>query len=263
MTKLYGRGHEKTLKAINNMGRVFLRYMDFKTAAEHHREAWEGLKKLLGESHFETLICQEDYAMTLMRLGKHHYPKCHEMMTFVRDQRKKLLGKEQPYTLLAICNLGRVKSAMGQHNEAAKIMKEAIPIAERNLGVEHFGVLSGKMHYAQVLVHLGRFTEAEVMFTRIVDKGHYRKSTDEDGEHPDRLIALWYLIGCLQKQNKFQKALETCEELKVSLREIGGQGKGTQHPFASMLQEQISILKGKLKKTADDTGSITHIPGEL
>jgi tetratricopeptide (TPR) repeat protein len=262
MTRLYGRTHEKTLKAMNNMGRIFLRYMNFETAAEHHREAWQGLKKLLGESHFETLICQEDYAMALMRLGKHHYSECHEMVMFIRDQRKKSLGKEQPYTLLAICNLGRIKSAMGQHSEAAKIMKEAIPIAERNLGKEHFGVLSGKMHYAQVLVHLGRLDEAEDIFTRVVYKGQYHKLTDEDGEHPDRLIALWYLIGCLQKQGKFQKALETCEQLKVSLREIGGQGKGTQHPFASMLQEQTLILKGKLMGT-DDIGSVAHIPGEL
>jgi tetratricopeptide (TPR) repeat protein len=263
MTKVYGRENENTLKALNNLGRIFLRYMDFKTASEHHREAWEGLKKGLGESHFETLICQEDYAMALMRLGESHYQECHEMMEFVRDQRKKSLGEEQPYTLLAICNLGRVTSAMGQHSKAAQMMEEAIPIAERNLGVDHFGVLSGKMHYAQVLVHLRRFDEAEAIFTRVVAKGQYRKSTDEDGEHPDRIIALWYLTGCLQKQSKFQKALDICEELMLSLKEIGGQGKGTQHPFAALLQEQISTLQSKLKGTADDTGSTTYIPGEL
>jgi tetratricopeptide (TPR) repeat protein len=237
--------------------------MDFETAAEHHREAWEGLKKILGESHFETLICQEDYAMAMMRLCEHHYPKCHEMMLFVRDQRKKLLGKEQPYTLLALCNLGRVKSATGNHREAAKVMEEALPIAERNLGVEHFGVLLGRMQYAQVLMHLGHTDKAEALFTGVVDKGQYRKYTDEDGDHPDRIIALWYLVGCLQKQKKFQMALDTCEELKVSLKEIGGQGKGTQHPFMLMLQDQISTLEAMLEGSTDETESITRVPGEL
>jgi hypothetical protein len=71
--------------------------------------------------------------------------------------------------------------------------------------------LAGKTHYAQVLVHLKRFKEAEEILHAVADKPQYRKATDQDGEHPDRIIALWYLIGCLERQGKFAEALETCE----------------------------------------------------
>lgn len=111
------------------------------------------------------------------------------MMIFVLEQRRRTLGKEQPFTPLAVCNLGCTKLVMGQHGEAAKMMSAAVAVAERNLGEDHFGVLAGKTHYAQVLVRLGRLDEAERILYAVADKPQYRKATDEDGEHPDRIIA--------------------------------------------------------------------------
>ncbi|KAL2024434.1 hypothetical protein VTK56DRAFT_8245 [Thermocarpiscus australiensis] len=264
MKRVYGPDHEITLKAISNLARVHLRYMEFEQAAELHEQAWKGMKKRLGESHVDTLVCLEDLAMSRMRLGDRHLAQCHEMMTFVLDHRRTTLGKEQPYTLLAICNLGRVKSAMGQHGEAARIMSDAVAIAERNLGEDHFGVLAGKTHYAQVLVHLGRFKEAEEILYAVADKPQYRKAADEDGEHPDRIIALWYLVGCLERQGKFAEALEICQGLVTSLQEIGGNGLGAKHKFATMLQDEITKLKGKMQQGKAEPGDGRFdVPGEL
>ena len=247
MSKVYGKDHENTLKAICNMARVHYRYLEYEKASELHQMAWEGMKKRLGETHFDTLVCLEELATSQMRLGEQYLPKCYEMMKFVLDRRKETLGKEQPYTLLAICNLGRVKSAMGQHAEAARIMKDAVVIAERNLGECHLAVIAGKTHYAQVLVNLGEYEEAERIFHAAIDKPQYRKSTDEAGEHPDRIVALWYLIGCLEKQGKFGQALEICERMTVSLAEIGGQGRGKAHKLATILKEEMVKLRRKIR----------------
>jgi tetratricopeptide (TPR) repeat protein len=264
MKRVLGEDHEDTFKAILNLARVYLRTMEFEKSAELHQLAWEGLKKQLGELHVDTIACLEDLSMCRLRLGESYLADCYEKMTFIFEHRRKTLGKEQPYTLLSICNLGRVKSAMGQHDEAAKIMREALTIAERNLGEDHFGVLSGKTHYAQVLVRCGRCEEAEEMFYTVVEKPQYRKSTDEDGEHPDRLIALWYLIGCLEKQEKFQKALEVCEGMIESLKEIGGNGLGTQHKFAAMVQKELDKLKVKIHDNVKGPRrQDSNIPGEL
>jgi hypothetical protein len=176
--------------------------MDFEKASKYHELVYNRMKKRLGDTHVETLICLEDLAMSRLRLGEKHLLACHELMLLVLDHRSKTIGKEQPYTLLAICNLARVKSAMGQHDEAATMMREAIVVAERNLPKDHSGVLAGKMHFAQVLVHQGRYEEAEKMFYTVGEKPQYRKTSGEDGEHPDRIVTLWYLIGCLEKQGK-------------------------------------------------------------
>jgi len=263
MSRVYGKDHENTLKAINNIARVHLRFMDFEKASEYHEQAWEGMKKRLGDTHVETLLCMEDLAMSRIRLGGEHLPRCHEMMAFVLDQRKKTLGKEQPYTLLAIGNLARVKSAMGQHDEAATMMREAISIAERNLGEDHSGVLAGKVHYAQILVNQGQYEKAEYIFHTVVEKPQYRKTSSEDGEHPDRIVALWYLIGCLEKQGKFQRALEICEALVSSLQEIGGHGLGPKHKFATMLRDEIAKLKQKMEDNIQAAEADSNIPCEL
>ncbi|KAI2630921.1 hypothetical protein GGR54DRAFT_176744 [Hypoxylon sp. NC1633] len=264
LTQDYGEHDERTLKATCNLGRVHLRYMEFEKSSELHRVAWEGMKKKLGETHVETLICLEELAMSRIRLGEKHLPECHEMMTFVLDQREKILGKEQPYTLLAICNLGRVKSAMGQHEQAARIMKEAVEIAERNLGENHFGVLAGKTHYAQVLANQRRYKEAEEIFRTVEGKPQYEQSTeDEGGEHPDRLIALWYLTGCLEKQGRFQEALENCQGVIEALRKIGGRGLGTKHKFATMVQEEITRIKDLMQDEKAASNPDLTVPAEL
>lgn len=264
MTMIYGKRHVDTLKAIRNLARVKLRYMEFSKSAELGLVAWEGMKEELGEAHMETLISLEDLAMTRIRLGKEYLPECHDQMDFVLKQREKALGKEHPYTLLAICNLGRVKSAMGQPEDAVRIMKQAVDIAERNLGENHYGVLAGKTHYAQVLVNLGHYEEAEEIFYTITGKPQYRQFTDDEGgEHPDRLIALWYLTGCLEKQSKFQKALETCRGLEQSLKDIGGRGLGTKHKFATMVQEEISKIQELIQDKEKASGRDLTVPAEI
>ncbi|KAI1768962.1 TPR-like protein [Hypoxylon sp. FL1150] len=264
MTLIYGERHVDTLKAIRNLARVHLRYMEFSKSAELGLIAWEGMKEELGEAHVETLIALEDLAMTRIRLGKDYLPECHDQMDFVLKQREKVQGKEHPYTLLAICNLGRVKSAMGQPEDAARIMEQAVDIAERNLGENHYGVLAGKPHYAQVLVKLNQFEEAEEIFYTITGKPQYQQFTDDEGgEHRDRLIALWYLAGCLEKQGKFQKALETCQGLEQSLRDIGGKGLGTKHKFAAMVQEEIAKIQGLIKDKEEVSESDLTVPAEI
>lgn len=129
-------------------------------------------------------------------------------------------------------------------------MEPAYDIAARNIGKNHIGVLAGTSHYAQVLVQLGRYEEAEALFAEHMDKEKYRDITEEDGEHPDRCVALWYLIGCLEKQGRFEEALETCEILVNALRNIGGRGLGMQHKMATMVQDEIAMLKRKIEGNA-------------
>jgi tetratricopeptide (TPR) repeat protein len=256
MTRVYGPEHENTLKAINNLARVHLRYMDYAKAAELHETAWKGLTKRLGESHADTLICLEDLAMARMRLDSsaENLTASNAMLCTVLERRRALLGREQPYTLLAVCNLGRVQVAQGRHEEAARAMRGAVATAERNLGENHYGVLAGKTHYARALAGCaGGVEEAEHILRAVVDKPQYRRSSGEDGEHPDRIIALWYLVDCLERQCKWREALDICESLVVALQEIGGQGLGPKHKFAGMLREEMDKLRAKMDGTYKDT----------
>ena len=251
MRILYGEDHEKTLKSVRNVARLHYRYMDYDKATELHQVAWEGMKRRLPETHLETLTSLEDLAMSYLR----HYAEpadqvsaerlfeSHERVKFVLQQRSKILGKEQPYTLLASLYLAQLKSALGQHREAERMIREGLPVAERNLGEEHTAVLAAKASCARLFIQIGRCEEAEEILRTLIRKAKYREMSDEDGDHPDRIAALWFLSECLEKQERFRDALEMAEEVMTAMQKIGGHGLGSKHKFITRVQGKIVELK--------------------
>jgi len=128
------------------------------------------------------------------------------------------------------------------------MVRAALPIAERNLGDNHFGTLAG--HLAQVLVRQGRYHEAEEIFINVVQPQHYKSAARDDGEHPDRILALWYLLNCYQLQGKIEHAIRTCDDLVECVNTIGGQGYGKSHVFAKRLaakRDELEELRESLK----------------
>jgi len=252
MTKTLGADHEDALLAVDNLGRVMWRYFRYDEAKDLHSKAVAGMKKVLGPTHLNTLTAMESLAMTYLDIGGELLSPAHELMMQVLEQRKKKLGKEQPYTLLAICNLARVKSALNHMAEAEELMRAALPIAERNLGENHFGTLAGRVHLAQVLVRQKRYSEAEDIFTNVIQRQRYASGARDDGEHPDRILAMYYLLQCYQLQGKIEDAIRICDELSEGVRTIGGQGLGTVHPFAKRLQDKRNELEAARSKSTVD-----------
>jgi pentatricopeptide repeat protein len=153
------------------------------------------------------------------------------------------LGTEQPWTLLARCNLARIKSAMGDTAKAEKLMRKALPVAQRNLGENHFGTLMGKTHLAQVLVRQKRYDEAEYMFLDVIQRHRYGSAARDDGEHPDRIFAMRYLLKCYTEHGKFRDALDMCDQIQEAISTIGGQGLGLLHPIAKWLETTQEDLR--------------------
>ncbi|KAF2817454.1 uncharacterized protein BDZ99DRAFT_374465 [Mytilinidion resinicola] len=229
--------------AIGNLGRVLWRYFRYKDAMDLHKDAVEGLTKTLGPTHLQTLLGKEDLAMSYLDCGEDLLDPARKLMLEVLDQRKKRLGGEQPFTLLAICNLARVESACGNNDEAEKLFRETIPIAERTLGENHYGTLAAKVHFAIVLTRQKKYDEAEEVFTKVVERHRYESAARADGDHPDRIFALWHLVLCYELHGKVDDALLRVMELETVLTTIGGQGLGKLHPFAKRLQDKRAELE--------------------
>ncbi|KFY40867.1 hypothetical protein V495_05209 [Pseudogymnoascus sp. VKM F-4514 (FW-929)] len=253
MTEILGAKHENTLLAMNNFGRIKWMYFQFEEAKFWYLKAVAGMKEVLGEHHLETLIAIENLSITYIDLGGSYLQIAHDQMEMILKTRREKLGKEAPWTLVAICNLARAKSALGNMTEAEEMLGAAIPIAERDLGKDHFGTLAGKVHYAQILVRLGRYDEAEDMFTGVIERQRYHSAARDDGEHPDRILAMNYLLECYQRHGKIDKSIEICEELADVVQTIGGQGLGKQHAFAKRLSkkhEELLELRAKSSRSS-------------
>ncbi|KAL9614861.1 MAG: hypothetical protein Q9167_000694 [Letrouitia subvulpina] len=245
MTTTLGPEHEDTLQATDDLGRLMWMYNDYPKARELHGKAVDGMTRVLGPLHEKTLIAKENFAMAHLSFEGEvlvHGPAL-DLMVEVLEERKQRFGKEHPWTLYAIDNLARVKSGLGNHVEAERLLLTALPIARRNLGDNHFGTLAGTAHLAQVLVRQGRLDEAEDMFTDVIQRQRYESSARDDGEHPDRIGAMWLLMECYWKHGKTSNAICVCDELMVAISTIGGQGLGLHHPLARRLKERREELE--------------------
>lgn len=53
------------------------------------------------------------------------------------------MGKEHPYTLLALCYLSKIYIEQGELHKAEEALVEGIVAGRRSLGEDHIGVLVG------------------------------------------------------------------------------------------------------------------------
>lgn len=239
MIRTLGPNHEDTLRAKDHLGRVHFKYFRWPEAKALHFAALEGMRKAkaLGPNHLDTLSAMENLAMTNLLIGGGLLASAQALMEEVTRQRKEKLGKEHPFTLLANLNLARIKGARGYHDEAEIEIRSGLSVAERNLGVRHIGTLYGKARLGQLLLCRKRLTDAEEVLLEVVEN-HRHMATDRDGAHPDRLIAMFYLLHCYRLQSNFEDALSVCGEVIRGLNAIGGES----HPFMKLLLETQKAL---------------------
>lgn len=262
LSDAYGPAHQKTLRCTQLIGKVHRYYLNWEVAVSHFEEATRGMEGLSADDappETDILACVEDLATSLIRLDRTHYQRAENLMRHVMERRTEILGKEHPYTLLSRACLGRVIAARGRLDEADRVMSKTLEVAVRNLGHDHLGVLAGKVWYSQVLVAKDELGLAEQYLHEATDKRKYAKSSARDGEHPDRIMAVWHLAECLEKKGKVPEALKWCRELEVTIPLIGGHGLGPKHGFNVMLSEKVDALKRRIR---EDGGLEQGEPGE-
>lgn len=219
MEKTLGSNHQDTLCAIDNLGRVHWNNFAWEKAKDQHLKAIKGMTSHpnMGPTHEKTLNAKESLALAYREIGGEYLHTAHDLMDEVLNERLKILGREQPYTLMAMCNLAYIKHAMGDYVGAESLLRKGLRIAERNLGQDHHGVLAGQRRLAEVLTAQKRYQEAEALFRRVVDPNKYvdgvRKEGPVKGDHKDRIFALYLYVLFWEQQGKIKEALGTCEEL--------------------------------------------------
>lgn len=254
MQKVLPADHEDIFLTMSNLATVWQFYFEYEKAEALHTQAVAGLTKALGKDYPDTLIAQENLAMTYLEMtldfgqeigletGADSLQKAYTLEYEVLETRRKNLGKENNWTLWAICNLARIKSSLGHLEEAEMDMWPALEAGTRNLGEEHCAVLAGKTHLARVIAAQKRYDEAEGMFQEVVVKSSYGKGQRAEGESPDHLLAVWYYAGCCQQHRKLHKAIELLKGISGGLSVIGAK----KHKFWERVENKLEELEAEI-----------------
>ncbi|KAK9856554.1 hypothetical protein MYU51_000259 [Penicillium brevicompactum] len=256
-----GPNHESTWTAVENLAKVKLRYLDHEAAIHLQSSAYQGFLNLLGPKHLKTLNARLDLADVAGFAGEEHLEPSLKMIEELEYDFTKMLGREHMLTLRAKLTMAKIKIALNRFEEAEELFRDGLPAAERNLGANHLGTLNGHTWRGHSYWRQGRYLEAQSVFENVMEKQRYEQSKRaEDGEHSDRLQAMWFLVHCYEDQQKIDDALSSCEELIQAVRAFGGEGLGEKHRMWPLLLEkkQELIFKKEKRLPENDCNTISE-----
>lgn len=251
LQKHLGDRHEDTLSALDNLARTISRFWereDWRRAFDLHSKAIDGMEKLHGHDHPRTLVAKENLVRPSIFLGGDLVESVNTIIEEVILARRRKLGKEHPYTLLAMLNSAMVKSALGRFDEANELMLVGLPIAERNLGPDHIGTLFGYHTLGSIRIAQRQYADAEKILVDVTDRQR-RMASHRGDYHPDRLGSMIELAKCYRLQGKIAESIRMCDETLEGFEYI----KGGDHPLARdmrrakkrMMEHQKSIANGE------------------
>jgi tetratricopeptide (TPR) repeat protein len=261
LVKKLGPKHEETLKAKDNLGNTVKKSYapeDLDRAYHLHKEAVEGMLDLHGSDHIDTLMAQENLAMVMYDLGDHHIEEAETLIQEVFEKRKSIMGKEHPYTLLAMICSSIIKIRRGASQEAENLLRSGLEIANRNLEKDHVGTLFGRMILGSALIQQKRYSEAEEILRDTSERQKHMPSR-RGIYHPDRVGALVELAKCYRLQGKLNLSLQTCDEAVDGFESITPSKQ--EHTLARALkQERLRLVRHQEAVAAgqEESDSITE-----
>ncbi|KZL87964.1 kinesin light chain [Colletotrichum incanum] len=133
-------------------------------------------------------------------LGK--YGEAEQMHRQTLELCKKVLGPENPSTLISMNNLAVVLESQGKYDEAEQMHRQTLELREKVLGPENPDTLDSMNNLAVVLKSQGKYDEAEQMHRQTLEL-----SVKVLGpENPDTLVSMDNLAGVLESQGKYDEA---------------------------------------------------------
>jgi len=131
-------------------------------------------------------------------------------------------------------NKGKIQRAIGDLDEAEKVFRSGLEIADRNLGHDHQGALLGRYELARVLLRKEEFEETERILLDVIELSKGRFSF-RGNHHPLRLGSMYELFVCYKLQGKRKECLEIANE---AIRGFEIISSVKEHPLSRRMKEE-------------------------
>lgn len=86
--------------------------------------------------------------------------------------------------------------------------------------------------------------------TDVVQRQRYASAARDDGEHPDRIQAMFYLLNCYQLQGKMEEVSRIHDELSQAIDKLRWEGSGSHHVLTQRLLEKRFELEAARRASA-------------
>ena len=188
-------------------GRVECDAGHYETSLRYRQKAYDGLIKLLGEDHPETIRTQGSLAVSYRHLRE--YDKAKELEEQVYEKSVKVWGKDHPDIIKALNNLAISYRRLGEYEKAKELREQAYDKSKSIWGEDHPDTIVTLNNLATSYDDLGDLEKAKELKDQACEKS-LRVLGDE---HPITIYTLLNLEASYRKQGDYEKAKELGEQV--------------------------------------------------
>jgi hypothetical protein len=251
LRNLFGLDDDNTIEAMDSLGGAILLFGTENAVAEArriHQETFDTRKRLSNGSgdDLKTMSSYERLCSAATWQNDHEILlEAEKGMNQVFDVRKRVLGREHAFTLMAMLTIARIKVELQDFQTADAILSEGLPVAERNHGRDHMGVLFGRFHLGRLRVRQERWIEARDILVDVTER--QKVSLQGMGRwHFDRISALYELARAHNALGEHAECDRVVEECHAAFQKATTQ----EHPRARELQTLHEKWRAERSKPA-------------
>jgi eukaryotic-like serine/threonine-protein kinase len=189
-------------------------------AAQQLERAYEVRRRVLGETHRDTLASLSSLGAVYRELAK--YDQAESMLTKALELRRRALGEEDPDTIASISDLSTLFIDRGRLAQAESLAERGLDLRRKILGPEDRGTLASMDELARLYGQEGKFAKAEELLSKSLEIRHRVLGP----EHPETLANMTLLASVYQVDDKQSQA----EQLYVQVLGIQRKILGPDHP---------------------------------
>jgi len=244
--RLLGPEHPDVAESLNILGTALQERGDYDAAERALREALEIRERALGELHVDTLESLNNLAVVLsLRDRPEDEAEEERLQRIALERRRRVFGDRHLETAQSLNNLAVFlyqRSGAGDLAAAADLLGEALEIREGELGADHPWVANTRSNLANVLLELGRASEAEALFREAI-----RGWTASLGADHARVAAGWWgLSKALEVSGDLDGALDAARRTAA----IDAASLPPGHPNLEFGATRIAELEARLAEAA-------------
>ena len=211
-----GPEHPNTLKAIFNLGQLYVRQGRFSAAEPLYADVLTTRRRQLGDEHPDTLAMMSHLGVLYSRQGRGN--EAESTLASLLAICRRLSGDAHPDTLRATDSLGEEYLRRGDITRAKTSFVHAFEGRGRVLGKEHADTLRSMVNLAESYRQLGRDGEAESIFITALET--QRRVLGHD--RIDTFTTLERLAELYRRQEKFSSARKLLGEAMAGRARILG-----------------------------------------